>query len=90
MLAKAKELNVEFVVVDDTLREERIARDLSRADRNNIPVNIIYPPSYPSEPAILLDGLIGPTQALQVLERMEEIRRQPANRLAELSKSPQT
>jgi hypothetical protein len=87
-LAKAKELNVEFVVVDDTLREERIARDLSRADRSNIPVNIIYPPNYPSEPAILLDGLIGPSQALQVLERMEQIR-EPGNRLAELSNSPE-
>ena len=79
---------MEFVVVDDTLREERIARDLSRADRSNIPVNIIYPPNYPTEPAILLDGLIGPAQALQVLDRMEELT-QPGSRLAELSKAPQ-
>lgn len=87
-MEKLKELNVEFVVVNDTLREERIARDLSRADRSNIPVNIIYPPSYPSMPAILLDGLIGPSQALQVLERMEQFR-QPGNRFAELTQSPQ-
>ena len=87
-MEKLGELNVEFVVVDDTLREERIAKDLSRADRSNIPVNIIYPPNYPAEPAILLDGLIGPAQALQVLDRMEEVS-QPGNRVAELTRSPQ-
>ena len=62
-----------MVVVDDTLREERIATDLSRADRSIIPVNLIYPPNYPQEPAILLEGFIGPSDALKVLARMEEI-----------------
>ena len=64
---------MELVVVDDTLREERIATDLLRADRSIIPVNLIYPPNYPEEPAILLEGLIGPTDALEVLARMEQI-----------------
>ena len=73
VLAKLEELNVELVVIDDTLREERIARDLSRADRNIIPVNLVYPPNYPEEPCILLEGLIGPSDALKVLARMEEI-----------------
>ena len=87
-MEKLDELKVEFVVVDDTDFDERIAKDLSRANRSNIPVNIIYPPNYPAEPAILLDGLIGPTQALQVLARMEEVS-QPGNRVAELTHSPQ-
>ena len=73
VLKKLEELNVEMVVVDDTLREERIARDLARADRKLIPVNLIYPPNYPEEPAILLEELFGPNEALKVLERMEKI-----------------
>ncbi len=62
-----------MIAVDDTRREERIARDLKRADRSLIPVNLIYPHNYPEEPAILLEELISPTQALEVLARMEEI-----------------
>ncbi|QDT11208.1 hypothetical protein [Planctomycetes bacterium K23_9] len=64
---------MELIVVDDTLREERISRDLARADRQILPVNLIYPPNYPEEPAILLDEFIGPADALKVLERMEKI-----------------
>ena len=64
-----------MIVVDDTLREERIARDLIRADRSLIPVNLIYPPNYPEEPAILLEALISPADALKVLARMEEIQK---------------
>ena len=64
---------MELVVVDDTLREQRIATDLLRADRSIIPVNLIYPPNYPEEPCILLEGLIGPADALEVLARMEQI-----------------
>jgi hypothetical protein len=66
-------LNVELIVVDDTLSEERIARDLSRADRSTIPVNLVYPANYPDEPAILLEALISPADALKVLERMEKV-----------------
>jgi hypothetical protein len=62
-----------LVVVDDTLREQRIARDLLRVDRSIIPVNLIYPPNYPEEPCILLEGLISPSDALKVLARMEQI-----------------
>ncbi len=75
MLEKLKELNVELVVVDDTLREERIARDLKRVDRSIIPVNLVYPANYPEEPAILLEALISPSDALDVLARMEEIQK---------------
>jgi thiol:disulfide interchange protein len=73
VLAKVKELNIEFVVVDDTLREERIAKDLLRAGRSNIPVNLIYPPNYPDEPAVILEENFGPAKALKALERMEEV-----------------
>lgn len=59
--------------MDDTLREERIAADLKRVDRTIIPVNLIYPPNYPQEPAILLESLFGPSDALKVLARMEQI-----------------
>ena len=73
MLAKLAELEVEMIVVDDTLVEERIAKDLTRCDRSLIPVNLIYPPNYPEEPAILLEAIFGPSDALKVLERMEKI-----------------
>ncbi len=73
VLEKLKELNVELVKVDDTLREPRIATDLKRVDRSIIPVNLVYPPNYPEEPAILLEELISPSDALDVLARMEEI-----------------
>ncbi len=72
-MAKLKELNVEFVVVDDTLREERIAKDLLRVGRSNIPVNLIYPPNYPEEPAVMLEANISPADALVALERMEQV-----------------
>lgn len=73
VLAKLAELDVELVVVDDTLREERIAKDLKRVDRSIIPVNLIYPPNYPIEPAILIDAVFSPQDALDVLARMEKI-----------------
>ncbi len=64
---------MDLIVVDDTLREERIARDLTRVDRSILPVNLVFPPNYPVEPAILLEELISPDDALRVLARMEEI-----------------
>ena len=73
VLKKLEELDVELVVVDDTLREERIATDLKRANRSILPVNLIYPPNYPEEPAILIDALFGPNEALKILARMEEV-----------------
>ncbi len=64
---------MQFVVVDNTMKDERISKDLERADQKAIPVNIIYPPSYPAEPAVLLNELISPADALKVLARMEKI-----------------
>ena len=75
---------MQFVVVDDTLKEERISKDLERADQKLIPVNIIYPPNYPAEPAVLLNELISPADALKVLARMEEIQNSlPQNKAKE-------
>ena len=62
-----------MVVVDNTKVEERIAEDLDRAGRKIIPVNLIYPPNYPEEPAILLEELISPDDALLALDWMEKI-----------------
>ncbi len=62
-----------MVVADNTRREEQIARDLNRADRKLIPVNLIYPPNYPEEPAVLLEELITPDDALKALARIERI-----------------
>ena len=75
---------MQFVVVDDTLKEERISKDLERADQKLIPVNLIYPPNYPAEPAVLLNELISPADALKVLARMEEIQNSlPQNKAKE-------
>lgn len=59
-----------MVVADMTDNDEVIARDLERADRYNIPVNLIYP-ADPDQPAILLEELISPDDALLALERVE-------------------
>ena len=75
---------MQFVVVNNTLKEERISKDLERADQKAIPVNIIYPPNYPAEPAVLLNELISPADALKVLARMEAIQNSlPQNKAKE-------
>lgn len=74
-------------MVDNTLKEDRIAKDLLRADQNYLPVNLIYPPNYPEEPAILLNELIWPSDALLALERMEKIQQKLKGKLkAEIAK----
>ena len=49
--------------------DEVIFRDLERADRVSIPVNLVYP-ADPTKPAILLEELIGPDDALLALYRV--------------------
>jgi len=73
VLAKLDELNVELIVADDTKREPQHAADIKRCDRPLLPVNLVYPPNYPEEPAILIDALFSPGDALKVLTRMEKI-----------------
>lgn len=53
-----------------TGNEQVYKRELARADRTAIPVNLVYPADYPARPAILLEELISPAQALQALERI--------------------
>lgn len=73
VLAKLEELDVELIVCDDTKREPRHSAEIGRCDRTLLPVNLIYPPNYPQEPAILIDALFSPADALKVLGRMEKI-----------------
>lgn len=73
--SQIEKLGIELVKVDYTDKSPEITHDLSRSDQVVIPVNLVYPPNYPKEPAILLTGLITPGQALQVFERMEEVNR---------------
>lgn len=64
------ELGVELIKVDMTINEQILTKDLARAERKNIPVNLIYPADYPARPAILLEELFGPAQALKALDRI--------------------
>ena len=60
-----------MIKVDMTGNEQVLTKDLSRAQRKNIPVNLVYPADYPARPAILLEELFGPKQALQALDRID-------------------
>lgn len=70
MLDKLEELGVELVKVDMTGKEAVYNNDLARADRSSIPVNLVYPADYPNRPAILLEELISPSQALEALAKI--------------------
>lgn len=67
---RIKELGVRLVKVDMTGNEQLYKTDLARAERNNIPVNLIYPTDYPNRPAILLEEIFGPSQALEALNQI--------------------
>lgn len=57
---------------NDTLEQtQKIKRDLARADRSVIPVNLIYPADT-SKPAIMLEGPIGPKEALEAIRKAAE------------------
>jgi thiol:disulfide interchange protein len=68
-----KELGVQLIVADMTKTNPQISKDLSRADRRQIPVNLIYPSNYPEEPAILLEGIFFAKDALKALERANQL-----------------
>lgn len=53
-----------------TGNEQVYKKDLARAERSNIPVNLVYPADYPARPAILLEELISPAQALEALAKI--------------------
>jgi len=67
---RLEELGVELVIVDMTKNDEVLTKDLARADRSVIPVNLVYPADYPNRPAILLEELISPADALDALARV--------------------
>lgn len=71
VIDRLKELNVRMVLVDMTARNQTEIDDLARADRSIIPVNLIYPADYPKRPAILLEELISPQNALDALDRVK-------------------
>ena len=70
MKDRIKELGVEVIIMDMTDYDEVMTVDLARADRSNIPVNLIYPVDYPARPAILLEELITPGKALKALDKV--------------------
>ena len=67
MQKRIEELNVALVKVDLTEANETLAKELSRTDRANIPVNMVYS-ADPNAPAILLEELITPDDALKALD----------------------
>ena len=70
-------MNVELVQVDYTDTSDKvITREIARTERSNLPVNLIYPPNYPEEPAIMLNELVTPADVNLVLDRMEKIIKQ--------------
>jgi thiol:disulfide interchange protein len=71
VLDRLRELGVCLIAVDMTSVNEEMTKDLSRADRKIIPVNLIYPSDYPARPAILLEEVISPQDALDALSRVE-------------------
>ncbi len=71
VLERLRELGVCLIMVDMTTVTEEMTKDLSRADRKIIPVNLIYPADYPARPAILLEELISPQDALDALNRVK-------------------
>ena len=70
-----EKMGVSFVAVDFTLKEKAINewKELKRTDDKAIPVNLIYPPNYPEEPAIKLDPFFAPADLSLVLDRMQKI-----------------
>ena len=59
--------------VDFTDKNKREALELKRAGADALPVNLIYPPNYPAEPAIKLSPNLLPGEINRVLDRMEKI-----------------
>lgn len=72
MQKKLKELGVQLVKIDMTSNQDDLKNELARADRKTIPVNLIYPANYSAEnPAIMLEEIISPKDALEALDRLK-------------------
>ena len=63
---KLQEHDVELIQADATSPRPDIDLDLSRFNRDNLPVNIIVPED-PSQPLIMMPEVIGPKDALKAL-----------------------
>jgi len=73
LVNRLKDLNVSFVQADFTANRDRERAELKRTGSDALPVNLIYPPNYPTEPAIKLSANLLESEINQVLDRMEEI-----------------
>ena len=73
LVQRMNKMNISFVTVDFTLKDDSNWKELARTDTYSTPVNFIYPPNYPQEPAIKLETLFSPTDVHRVLDRMEAI-----------------
>jgi len=71
-------MGVELVKLDMTKLTPEDKAELSRCDMKNLPVNLIYPPNYPDEPAIMLPEFLSPGVALEALGRIEPKPDQPS------------
>jgi len=76
VLKKLANLEVQPVVIDMTGRDTDMVKDLSRVDRETLPVNLVYPSNYSANkdgyPAIILEGTVLPGQALEALKIVEQ------------------
>ena len=65
-----------------TKRDRSLKTDLARASRKTIPVNLIYPPSYTpgdgNRPAIMLEEVVSPADALEALDKIEAMMKEDA------------
>ena len=73
LIERMNKMKISFVAVDLTQKEGDEFEDFQRTDTLRIPVNFIYPPNYPEEPAIKLESLITASDLHSVLDRMETI-----------------
>ena len=73
LVERMNKMNVSFIAVDLSQRDEPAWRELTRTDTLSTPVNLIYPPNYPEEPAIKFEYLVSPADVHLVLDRMEAI-----------------
>ena len=73
LVERMNKMNISFIAVDFTLKDDSKWKELARTDSPCTPVNFIYPPNYPEEPAIKLETFFVPTDVHLVLDRMEAI-----------------
>ena len=73
LVDRINDMEISFVKVDFTSQQQDSWKELARTGSRNIPVDLIYPPNYPAEPAIKLEPMLSPKDVHRVLDRMEAI-----------------